>query len=259
VLFRRMNSSITPKTKGFAIIRKLLVAAFWLGMWQLAFVLVKSGLLLPSPYQTLLRLFELAGTVDFWLKCLLSLLRIVEGFLLGVFAGIVLGVLTFRFRLLKELFEPAVNIVKSTPVASFIILALMWMSKDGVPVFIAFLMVLPIIQANVSEGIRQTDKDLLEMARVFRFSGGKLLAKIYVPAVLPYLFAGSTTALGFAWKAGVAAEILSLPAKSIGKELYYSKIYLETTDLFAWSAAVIVMSMLLERLLIFLLDKFKQK
>jgi len=252
-----MTSSITLKRKGTAILRKLIVAAFWLGVWQLAFFVVKSGLLLPSPAQTFLRLFELAKTGDFWLKSVLSLVRIVEGFLLGVFAGGLLGILTARFRLLKDFFAPVINIVKATPVASFIILALVWLSKDGVPVFIAFLMVLPVIWANVSEGIGQTDKDLLEMARIFRFSRGKLFTKVYVPSVLPYFFAGCTTALGFAWKAGIAAEILSLPVKSIGKELYYSKIYLETTDLFAWSVMVIVMSIALEKLLVVLLNKIK--
>jgi len=257
VLCPRMTSSITLKRKGTAILRKLIVAAFWLGVWQLAFFVVKSGLLLPSPAQTFLRLFELAKTGDFWLKSVLSLVRIVEGFLLGVFAGGLLGILTARFRLLKDFFAPVINIVKATPVASFIILALVWLSKDGVPVFIAFLMVLPVIWANVSEGIGQTDKDLLEMARIFRFSRGKLFTKVYVPSVLPYFFAGCTTALGFAWKAGVAAEILSLPVKSIGKELYYSKIYLETTDLFAWSVMVIVMSIALEKLLVVLLNKIK--
>ena len=257
MLSPRMTSSITLKRKGSAILRKLIVAAFWLGVWQLAFFLAKSGLLLPSPAQTFMRLFELAKTGDFWLKSLLSLVRIVEGFLLGVLAGVLLGILTARFRLLKDFFTPVINIVKATPVASFIILALVWLSKDGVPVFIAFLMVLPVIWANISEGIGQTDKDLLEMAKVFRFSRGKLFAKVYVPSVLPYFFAGCTTALGFAWKAGVAAEILSLPVKSIGKELYYSKIYLETTDLFAWSVMVIVMSIALEKLLVVLLNKIK--
>lgn len=259
MLSHRMTSSTTLKSKVPSIIRKFIIAAFWLGVWQLAFIFVKSELLLPSPAQTFLRLFELAATASFWQKSFFSLIRIVEGFLLGVFVGGILGIITSKIRLLKEFFKPVINLVKATPVASFIILALIWISKDGVPVFISFLMVLPVIWANVSEGIEQTDKGLLEMAKIFRFSGRKKFTKIYVPAVLPYLFAGCTTALGFAWKAGVAAEILSLPAKSIGKELYNAKIYLETTDLFAWSVAVIVMSILLEKMLVFLLNKIKNR
>ena len=258
MLSPRMTSSITLKRKGSAILRKLIVAAFWLGVWQLAFFLAKSGLLLPSPAQTFMRLFELAKTGDFWLKSLLSLVRIVEGFLLGVLAGVLLGILTARFRLLKDFFTPVINIVKATPVASFIILALVWLSKDGVPVFIAFLMVLPVIWANISEGIGQTDKDLLEMAKVFHFSGGKLFSKIYVPAVLPYLFAGCTTALGFAWKSGVAAEIIALPKQSIGYRLYESKLRIETVDLFAWTLLIVALSMLLEWLLVWSMRRIRR-
>ncbi|MGI6248253.1 MAG: ABC transporter permease [Acutalibacteraceae bacterium] len=254
-----MNFIMKAERKSLTVLRPLAVTLFWLGVWQLAFFLVKSELLLPSPGQTALRLFELMQTEGFWLKSLSSLLRIVKGFSLGVITGVVLGVLTGRFRLLRAFVSPALNTIKATPVASFIILALIWLTKDGVPVFISFLMVLPIIWSNVAQGIEETDKNLLEMARVFNFSRKNLALKVYLPSVRPYFLAGCTTALGFAWKAGIAAEILSLPLKSIGKELYNSKIYLETTDLFAWSVAVITLSIILEKLLVFLLGKIKSK
>ena len=60
--------------------------------------------------------------------------------------------------------------------------------------------------------------------------------------------AGVCTAIGLAWKSGVAAEVLCLPKAAIGTQVYYSKIYLETPSLFAWTAVVIVLSMLLERI-----------
>ncbi len=254
-----MISITAPKKILPGVLRKVLVAAVWLAIWQVAFMFVKQEILLPSPVQTVVRLWELAKLSDFWISALMSLLRIVEGFVLGVAAGVLIGVLTARFSLLYDFFHPAISVIKSTPVASFIILALVWINKPNVPVFIAFLMVVPIIWANVSEGIHQTDKDLLEMAGVFRFSRQKLLSKVYIPSTIPYFFAGCTTALGLAWKAGIAAEILSLPAHSIGSNLYYSKIYIETTDLFAWTAAVIIMSMLLEKLLITVLNRVKNK
>ena len=254
-----MTSTTAPKKRFAGILRKILAAAVWLAVWQVAYMFVKQEILLPSPAQTVVRLWELAQMSDFWISAFMSLLRIVEGFVLGVGAGAFLGVLTARFSLLYDFFHPAISVIKATPVASFIILALVWINKPYVPVFIAFLMVLPIIWANVSEGIHQTDKDLLEMAGIFRFSRKKLVSKLYFPSTLPYFFAGCTTALGFAWKAGIAAEILSLPAHSIGSNLYYSKIYIETTDLFAWTAAVIIMSILLEKLLVSVLNKIKNR
>lgn len=254
-----MTSTSAHKRRTISIIKKVAVAAVWLALWQAAFLLVRQEILLPSPAHTLARLWALAQTGEFWAASLMSLLRIVEGFVLGVVVGTLLGVLTAASSVLYAFFHPAITVIKSTPVASFIILALVWIKKPGVPVFIAFLMVLPIIWANVSEGIRQTDKDLLEMAKVFRFSRKSLFSKVYVPAVLPYFFAGCTTSLGLAWKAGIAAEVLSLPTGSIGANLYYSKIYIETVDLFAWTMAVIFMSILLERLLVSLLNKLKNR
>ena len=249
------TSARNPRIK--KVLRKLIAAAVWVALWQLAFVLVGQELLLPSPVHTLRRFLELGVTADFYRSASLSLLRIVQGFAAGVVVGVVAGILTARFALLYDFFHPAIGVIKATPVASFIILALVWIKRDNVPMFIAFLMVLPIVWANVSEGIHQTDKGLLEMARLFGFTKRRLVTKVYVPGVLPYFFAGCTTALGLAWKAGIAAEILSLPKHAVGTQLYYSKLYLETTDLFAWTVAVILMSMALEKLLVVLLNRIK--
>lgn len=147
------------------------------------------------------------------------------------------------------------NKIKSTPVASFIILALVWLTGNYVPIFIGFLMVLPVIYSNVFQGIAQVDVKLLEMAKVFRMSRGKKLLKIYIPSVLPYFTAACRTALGLAWKAGVAAEVIGVTQNSIGRQLYYSKIYIETADLFAWTAVVILLSLSLEKIFMMFADK----
>lgn len=149
---------------------KLAAALCWILIWFIASRAVGSELLLPSPVATLARLWELARQGDFWLAVLQSLLRIVAGCALGIAAGSVLGVLTAVSRVLYELCIPLLTVVRSTPVASFIILALVWIKRDNVAIFIAFLMVLPILWGNVSRGIAECDRDLLEMAHVFRFS-----------------------------------------------------------------------------------------
>ena len=226
---------------------KLAAALCWILIWFAASRAVGSELLLPSPVATLARLWELARQGDFWLAVLQSLLRIVAGCALGIAAGSVLGVLTAVSRVL--------TVVRSTPVASFIILALVWIKRDNVAIFIAFLMVLPILWGNVSRGIAECDRDLLEMAHVFRFSKKDMLRKVYLPSVRPYFFAGCSTALGLSWKAGVAAEVLSLPRHALGSELYYSKIYLETPTLFAVTLVVILLSVVLEFILRLILKK----
>ena len=202
--------------------------AVWLLLWQLASMAVGLPLLLPSPLAVLLRLGQLCTGADFWLTAL---------------AG-----LCWRFRLIDVLARPLLGVLKSTPVASFIILALVWVKTTWLATVISFIMVLPLIYANVREGIDSADRQLLEMARVFRLSRRKTFRYCYLPAILPFFLSAVSSALGFAWKSGIAAEVLGRPARAIGSQIYDSKIYLETPDLFAWTLVVILLSVLLERL-----------
>lgn len=225
----------------------------WLLIWQLAYWLIGRDLLLASPWQVLHSLSLLMVRPAFWLTAGMSLLRIEAGFILGVLAGTVLAVLTVRFGWLHDFFFPAISAIRATPVSSFIILALVWMTSSRVVIFIVFLMVLPIIWANVTEGIRKTDPQLLEMATVFEMGRGKVVRLIYLPSVSPFFIAAASTSLGLAWKAGIAAEVLSTPRFSLGGQLYEAKIYLETADLLAYTLIIIILSLLLEKAMLRLL------
>ena len=145
-------------------------------------------------------------------------------------------------------------LMRSVPVASFIILALIWIGSSQLAVLIAFIVVLPMIYVNTLSGLKSTDASLLEMAFVFRIPVWKRIRFLYIPALLPYLISGCRIALGMSWKSGVAAEVIGLPTTSIGERLYMSKIYLETADLFAWTFTIIVVSSLSERLFLSLLS-----
>ena len=221
--------------------RVLLPLLFWTGVWQLAAAAVGKELLLPAPLAVGRRLLELCGTGAFWLTAGASLGRILLGLLAGVVLGTLLAGLTSALPWADCLLSPAVKVIRATPVASFIILVLLWVETGRVPGVISALMVLPVVWGNVSRGWAETDPQLLELARAYRFG-----RRVYVPSVLPYFASGCRTALGLAWKAGVAAEVLCLPKNAIGAQVYYAKIYLETPSLFAWTLAVIALSFLLE-------------
>lgn len=227
-----------------------LIALIYIAVWEAASLLVGKELLLPSPLSTLSRFAVLLTKGDSWLYAGLTLLRIMSGYLLGVTAGVLLAMLTARSRFAEALLSPLRAIVKASPVTSFILLALLWLSSDLVPLFISFLMVLPMVWTATAEAILQTDIRLIEMGRVFGLSRWQIVKKIYIPSVLPQFLAACTTSLGFAWKSGVAAEIIALPQKSIGYRLYQSKLRIETVDLFAWTLMIVALSMLLEWLLV---------
>lgn len=231
---------------GRKVIQYTLVTAFWLGIWMFAAWRLGESLLLPTPWAVIRRLGELAAEMSFWRTVGSSLWRILSGMLAAILAGCILAVATHFIPPLYTLFFPVITVIRSTPVASIIILAYLWIGRDDIPTFISILMVLPVVWVNLHEALGATDKDLKEMAKVFQFSPWKKLRHIYLPSVMPAFMASCRSSIGLAWKAGVAAEVLTVPALSIGKRLSDAKLYLETTDLFAWTLAVVLLSLLLE-------------
>lgn len=238
---------------------RLWAVAFWLAVWQAGSMAFDQVLLLPSPLAALARLGELAVTGDFWRAVGWSSARILGGFLLACLAAVALAVPAFRWRWVRELLAPLVAAVKAVPVASFIILALVWLNSQSLSLFIAGLMVFPPVYLNVLTGIGQADQALLEMARVFRVPLSRRLRGIYLPAVLPHFRAACSLGLGLCWKAGIAAEVIGLPNGSLGERLYTAKVYFQTADLFAWTAVIVALSLLFEKLFLLAVDTLTRK
>lgn len=234
--------------------RLALPLVFWLAVWALAARLAAAEsvlggeLLLPAPRTVLSALLTLAGTAAFWQTALLSLARMALGLVLGCALGALLAVLTARSRGWDALFSPAVKVVRAAPVASFILLVLLWVERGWVSVVIAALMVLPVLWASVRQGIEGTDPKLLELARCYGFDRWKTLRLVWLPSIKPAFTAGLATAMGLAWKAGVAAEVLCQPKRAIGTEIYRSKWTLDTPGLFAWTLVVVLLSLAMESL-----------
>ena len=229
-------------------IRKLLSVALALLLWQAGAVLLDLPLLLVPPLEVLKRLLTLVQEADFWRTLLFSFSRIVLGFAIAFALGCLLGVLSGKWPLLETLLWPYVITIKTVPVASFIILSLFFLSARRLSTFISFLMVFPVIYSNVLEGIRSTDRELLEMGQVFRIPWGRRLGYIYLPHLKPFLFSACSVALGMSWKSGVAAEVIGVTSGSIGEKLYESKIYFMTEDLLAWTVVIVLISVLFEKL-----------
>ena len=238
----------TMKDKFHKGILKFLPIVFWLLIWQLVSNILHNEIILVSPIRVINTLFLLCGTGLFWTSILSSLIRIIGGFFLGLFVGIVLAVCSHQILFLKLLLKPITGIVKTTPVASFVILALIWIGSKNLAVFISFLMVFPVIYTNVLKGIENVNQEMLEMAQIFSMSWIKRYLYLYIPEVMPYFLSASSLSLGLCWKAGIAAEVIGLPISSIGEQLYQAKLYLSTEKLFAWTLVIIILSVTIEKL-----------
>ena len=235
------------------VARRSLAVIVALAVWQIAAMIVNVEFLFPSPANVIVRMLSIWKEENFFLAIANSFVKIVFGFILGLVLGTVLAILAARFSLAEDLLWPFMITVKSVPVASFIVLALMWLTSKELSVFIAFLMVVPIIYTNILTGIKSTDKGLDKVAAVFKMSFPRKLLYIWIPRIKPFLLSACSLGIGLSWKAGIAAELIGVPAASLGEMLYHSKINFNTLDLFAWTVIIVILSIAFEKLFIALL------
>ncbi|MDD3334690.1 MAG: ABC transporter permease subunit [Eubacteriales bacterium] len=229
-------------------------AVFWLLVWQAAALWVNEPIFLVSPLAAIQRLFQLLGVPTFWQSVWFTLGRILLGFGLSLLLALVFSVAAYRFRWLRELLSPLTATIKAIPVASFVILALLWVSSKNLSVLISLLIGFPVLYGNLLSGLDSTDPKLIEMAKVFRIPFCRQLQAIYLYQVLPFLRSGLSIAMGLCWKSGIAAEVIGIPTGSIGEKLYTAKVYLETADLFCWTLCIVLLSVGCEKLLSLLVD-----
>ena len=227
----------------------ILISLFWFLVWEGASLIIGKPLLFPSPIDVFAKLFKLLITREFIVSCLYSLGRVGLGIVVAIFLGFITALLCSFSNILYEILYPFITVIKSTPVASFIILIWIFVGNSTTPIFISALMVFPIVFSNVYQGIKNIDKDLLEVSKIYGINKKKKLKSLYVPSVLPYFQSALLSSIGLGWKAGIAAEVLCTPVKSIGQAIFESKTYIEYVDLFAWTAAVIILSLIFELLL----------
>ena len=226
----------------------------WIMIWTIASLLINRELFLPTPLSVIKAMGQSLCTKEFYLSILFSLKGIALGFLIGFFAGIISAVCSHANTFCRAFIDVFMKGIKSVPVASFVILALLWIASDKLSILIASLIVMPVIYTNTLSALDNTDIHMLEFARVFRLSTMKKIMYIYIPAIMPSLISACRVSIGYAWKSGVAAEIIGLISGSIGNELYKAKLYLDTPVLFTWTLTIIAVSFICEKAVVFLLS-----
>ena len=228
---------------------------FWLFVWHFLSLKINSSIFLPSPESTYKALLRISKRAGFWQTIFNTFSKIAKGFLLALIAGTILSVISAFVKIIDVLVSPFMRLLKTVPVASFIILALLWVKSDKLSVLISFVMVTPVVYINILQSFDNVDNNLLEMADIFNVGLLRRLRFIYVPALVSGFMSACKIGLGFCFKAGIAAEIIGLPFQSIGSELYKSKLYLMTDELFAWTVIIVLMSVFFEGVCIYLLNK----
>ena len=234
------------KNKLRTVLYALIAVVFWISVWEFMAVTIDRGFVFPSFFDTITAFFGLLITGKFWATIGLSLLRIFIGFILGALLGILLAVLTHRFSIANAIVAPAMTVIKSTPVASFILVLWCIIGKGVVPSAIGVLMVMPIVWQNLVDGYKSIDRDLEELCLVYKVSPMKKLRLLVFPSLVKFLIPALITSSALAWKSGIAAEIIVYAKNSIGKEITDAKNFFESEQMFAWTMAVILLSIFIE-------------
>jgi NitT/TauT family transport system permease protein len=221
-------------------------------VWKLLSLFIGSDIILPSPESAFKALSLLSDDQSFLDSIFQTLRRGLAGFLLSAVSALIIGIAAGENKIVNTLLKPLLTVIKTVPVLSIVLLAIIWLNTENVPVFVCFLVVFPVISSNVIQGIRNVDPQLLEMANIYKVSRWRIIFQIYLPSLIPYLLAGLSTAAGVTWKAVIAAEVISMPRYAIGTGMQYAQIQLNTAELFAWTIVAIIISSLSETLLFLL-------
>jgi NitT/TauT family transport system permease protein len=217
-----------------------------LAVWKIISIKIDADIILPPPEDVIIRLARISRDKQFWQAVGNTTVRTIYGFIISLSAGFITGIVCGSNPRINAALSPLISVIRTIPVMSIILLAMIWFKTDMVPVFVCFLMIFPIITANVSQGIRVVNKSFIEMAAAFKISKSNVMFHITIPSTIPFVLAGVRAAVGVAWKSVIAAEVLSQPIRAIGTGIQFSQMNLETAEVMAWTVIAIILSKISE-------------
>lgn len=223
--------------------------AFMLLLWKGMALYFNSDFILPHPERTLVKTLALFSEGQFLLVVGATVLRGVLGFVISLVFGVVFGIFAGISRDFNAFIKPILVVLRSTPVIAIILLALIWLNANSVPIFIAILTMFPFICTNTIDGIRSVDKQLVEMAWVYKINKIRIAKEVYLPAIMPFVISGASSAMGIGWRAIIIGEVLSQPRYGIGAVMQSAQTFLNVDAVIAWTIIAVLLSYVFERII----------
>jgi NitT/TauT family transport system permease protein len=222
---------------------------FLLALWKILALYFHSAFIIPQPEDTFLTVLQLFTDKDFLVVAGSTVLRGLVGFIISFFLGLVTGIFAGISPGFNAFITPLLVTVRSVPVISLILLALIWFDPGTVPVFIALLTMFPFICTNVSDGIRSVDPGLVEMAVFYKVNKRRIITGVYLPAIVPFIISGASSAMGIGWRAIIIGEVLSQPVYGIGTRMQVAQTFLNVDAVIAWTLIAILISFVFEKMI----------
>lgn len=224
-----------------------ILSILFLGViWELIALQIGFPAIFPSLVDLLKETGRLIISENFFVEISVTILRGLVGITFAFILAFSLGIIAAFYPFWKAFFHPVVVVSRSIPVISLVLIALLWLAPPRLPVFIALITMFPILYQNILTGLEQTDKRYTEMATVFGKSGFNQFFNIYLPSAKKVIFDGLKTAMGFGWRAIIIGEALSQPVHGIGTAMKQAQVYINVSELIAWTVVAIGISYLFE-------------
>jgi len=239
-----MKISFTKKhCIGFASVFSILA------IWKMLALHFDSDFIVPHPEDTFVTVVKLIVSKGFIKVAGTTIIRGVAGFIVSAFLGIGFGIIAGTSPGFNAFINPVLVTIRSTPVISLILLALIWFRSGMVPVFIAMLTMFPFICTNVIDGIKSVDQGLIEMARFYKVGRQKIISEVYLPAIMPFIISGASSAMGIGWRAIIIGEVLSQPRYGIGTTMQSAQTFLNVDVVIAWTIIAVLISYVFEKII----------
>ena len=244
-----MNSTMKNKADlpRYKCLKTIISVVSILAIWEILALIIGDSFFMPHVPETFKCLIKILTSDIFFKVLFTAFYRVFSGLIIGIFIGILLATLSHKFDILGALFSPIISIMKATPVACIIVLLWIRLNYTEIAIFVVVLMVAPIVWQNVYDGYKTVAKSLVEVADVFEFGKLQRLMTLIIPSVLSYLLPAIVTSIGLAWKAEIAAEIMT--NSNIGRLIYdFKTVSYDTTSIFAWTVIIVTLSILFEKI-----------
>jgi len=228
-------------------IRSLLSIGILCLVWEVLAITANNPALVPGLPELFVALGKLWVTPEFYLSVLATLGRGVAGLLVSGVLALLFALLFARHEQVYGLFKPLLTLMRSVPVISFILLALLFLQPEQIPFMIAFLTMFPLLSENLTKGLLHLRAPLSVMGMVFHMNRTNRFTQIVYPQIKPFLFSGLASAAGFGWRAIIMGEVLSQCAFGIGSEMKRAQTFIEVPELLAWTVIAVALSFAFDR------------
>jgi len=227
------------------IIERLLLVAVFIGLWW-TISLSLPHYILPGPARVWEALKLIAANGDLWNNLAITLWRVTVGFVFAAITGLPFGIILGANRRAGEFLEPVIPVLNTVSSAIWAIFAIIWFGiSNATTIFVVFMTAMPLIITNVWQGTRTVNAEFIELAQVLRMPDWKIMAKIYLPTILPYFFSGARLAFGFGWRVSLVAETIG-SSSGVGYRLRQAADLIRTDQVFAWTLTLVVMMTIIE-------------